>query len=170
MKKIFPLLLILCAMWVEWILELVSAPFMSVSLPLTAIMLFYEYWEIKLPQRLFYGILIGGVSDVLSPFPFGTITGVFFGIAFLMELFRFVFSNVTSSLTKGIGMGLSLFFYHLSILPFATILGITQQHMVLWNNTLFQHAIVGGLLWGIVGPFVLLTPLYIWKKYVVFRR
>ena len=165
MKKIFSPLVIVGAMYIEWMLELATAQFINISLPLTAIALFYEYWEMKMPQRLFYAMLFGGVNDILSPFPFGTATGIFLGVAFLMELLQFVFSNVTSLLTKGVGIGLSLFFYQILLLPFATILGVTQQHIVPWNNALFQHAILGGVLWGIVAPFFILTPQHFLRKY-----
>lgn len=146
--KIF--LSLFAAFWLEILLGWWLA-IGQIQPPLTAAVLFFWFWRMKLAERFGWGIAAGIFLDSLYPEPFGAHLLIFFLLALFTEFLQFFFSNIELSLTRLIAMALSIFLF-LNLLPFASLIFYSIYGARIWISSDFLKLLPVFLVWSLLLP------------------
>lgn len=125
--------------------------FGQIQIPLTAGVLFFWFWRMRLGERFGWGIATGTFMDSLYPEPFGAHLFVFFLLAFFTEFLQFVFSNIELPLTRLIAIAVSVFLF-LNLLPFVSSIFYSIYGVRIWTSPAFLKLLPVSLIWSLLLP------------------
>lgn len=137
-----------------FLLELILGWWLALSQvqpPLTAAVLLFWFWRMKLAERFGWGAAAGIFLDSLYPEPFGAHLLIFFLLALFTEFLQFFFSNIELFLTRLIAMALSIFLF-LNLLPFASFIFYSIYGARIWISPDFLKLLPSFLIWSLLLP------------------
>jgi len=124
-----------------------------VPVPFVAAVTIFLFWRLNGAERLWLGGIVGFILDSISPLPFGVYMGAFFLLSALTHFLQFFFSNIASSFTKGVSMGILLLMFFFAVPPIAVIF---EYAVGLANNQYFfaPHDLIiiglGAIVWSLL--------------------
>lgn len=155
MKNILLTIVFIAALF----LELASGgelAFWGVRPPLAGAVLFFWFWNMRLPGRLFLAVLGGILMDSISLHPFGTNTAVFMAIAGSTEVLRYFFSNVESLVIRGIGVSVGIFLFLNLAVILGSLVSMINSAPPPSSGTFSSHVFFASLVWASVLPALLI--------------
>jgi len=123
------------------------------------------FWHMTMEERMFLALGVGVLLDLLSPVPFGTFLFALLGVASVIEIWRYVFSDTGSLLSQALGATLSfLVFYGLALLCSLFLHGFSFNFSFFGGYRMFTVIAGAGIVWSVLFP-----PSYFFLKYAARR-